>query len=335
MKSALFISFILAVQLCNGQMKRVDFSSVDSHAITVRATSLQGLAKELTSPYNTELEKVRSIFKWITENIQYNVTALHDTADIYKGLFRPWISDIDSIVQKDFHDRVVNKVLLEKIAICDGYARLFKSLCDEAGIQSAIITGRARWYSDPVNSPQTDNHAWNAVRIDNKWRLLDAGWASGYLDDSLSIFIKRFSDFYFLTDPERFIVNHYPADAKWTLLNNPPAMEQFFSLPYTHPKFFSSGIVSFSPAKMITTKKVRIEMETTSKRKDLEILEHPEQKDTSRISVQHLLKKLPSQYKIAGKKIYWDYEIKSDKTERLDIYLNGEPVLSYYVKLNQ
>src|SRR5688500_16645692 len=54
------------------QYKSSNFSSVDDRATNIPVTTPEQVAKELTAPYTTDLEKVRSIFIWITENIQYN-----------------------------------------------------------------------------------------------------------------------------------------------------------------------------------------------------------------------------------------------------------------------
>ena len=77
-------------------------------------------------------------------------------------------------------ERVARIVLKRKQTVCAGYARLFKTLCDFAGIKSEIITGYAK--TNLMSSRQFKcNHNWNAVLIDSNWYLLDATWASGYL----------------------------------------------------------------------------------------------------------------------------------------------------------
>ena len=55
---------------------------------------------------------------------------------------------------------------------------------------------------------KTSNHAYSAIKLDNKWYLLDVTWGAGKIEDKK--FIKKYDEFYFCTDPELFILNHFP-----------------------------------------------------------------------------------------------------------------------------
>lgn len=63
--------------------------------------------------------------------------------------------------------------LYEKEAVCDGYSRLVKMMCDDAGIDCRIVVG---------NVIKGGGHAWNLVRINNKWYHLDVTWNDGGSD---------------------------------------------------------------------------------------------------------------------------------------------------------
>jgi transglutaminase/protease-like cytokinesis protein 3 len=345
MKTLLTLLFTGSTLFSFGQTTKTNFLLIDKRVLTIQSKSADSLSKLLCSPYKTQIEKIRSIFKWITENIEYDVIGYHNTTGVYSGLFRPTISTIDSVVQKDYNDRIVQKVLTEKRAICDGYARLFKTLCDKANIQSVIISGYIRWYSDPIGVVTDRRHAWNAVFINNKWQLLDPTWASGSCDDAVTKFTKKYNDFYFLTDPVKLFNDHYPSDTKWALFSNPPSRNIFYYYPFFHQDFYNSRIISYKPTSglievTIVNKKVRIELETENKEKELYVMEYPYQTDTTKydivddtLSIEELNKKYEPKYKIVGKKIYWDYELQSDKTERLDILYNDKLILSYRIKM--
>src|SRR5207342_2398588 len=68
----LFFSFLLVSSFCFPQKKTVSFSSIDWRVQDIDAASPDSLALRLTGPYSTDLEKVRAIFRWITEHIEYN-----------------------------------------------------------------------------------------------------------------------------------------------------------------------------------------------------------------------------------------------------------------------
>ena len=74
------------------------------------------------------------------------------------------------------------------------------------------------------------NHSWNAVYINNEWRFIDCTWGSGFLDMH-GRFKRQFDEFWFLTDPEVFVYDHFPTHEIWQLLKEPIDIEEFNSLP--------------------------------------------------------------------------------------------------------
>lgn len=189
------------------------------------------------------MQKVRAIFYWIASHIAYDM-------DRETGGRKSWqLNDRDTTYDsRPLNDRVAYQVLKKRKAVCDGYARLFKSLCDFAGITSAIITGYARSEGDPIHAKFIANHTWNAVYVDSMWRLLDVTWASGYISLASPIFVAQYDDHYFLTPPERFIHSHFPDDLQWTLLSNPPALKEFAKAPFKPMAFMKYSIASYQPA---------------------------------------------------------------------------------------
>src|SRR5690606_2162152 len=86
----------------------------------------------------------------------------------------------------------------------------------------------------------TTNHAWNAVKIDNKWKLIDATWSTG--NDEANPGSFNFSEEYFLIKPEKLILNHFPEDSKWQLLNPIITKENFFFKPLFYGPYFLSNL---------------------------------------------------------------------------------------------
>lgn len=69
-------------------------------------------------------------------------------------------------------------------------------------------------------------HAWNLVRVEGDWKLTDATWGSGMLDDDQK-FVEVFNDAYFFTDAKPFALNHYPTDPLFQLLEKPVDLATF------------------------------------------------------------------------------------------------------------
>jgi len=166
---------------------------------------VQTLAAYLVKPARNEHEKVRAIFRWVTENIAY---------------------DTDGYFSGQYGDLSPDGVLKSRRAVCDGYAGLFNMLGEAAGLEVVKVTGYSKGYSYAVGDTYdgTTNHTWNAVMIDNQWHLLDTTWGAGYLGENKK-FVREFQEYYFLTPPEVFIYDHLPSDTRWQLLEQPVSSE--------------------------------------------------------------------------------------------------------------
>ncbi|CAG2230485.1 unnamed protein product [Mytilus edulis] len=129
-------------------------------------------------------------------------------------------------------------VLKSKSSVCEGYARLFHALCVyRKDVKCQKISGFSKGYGHQLGtiiSYQTKtDHAWNVVFVLGKWRFIETTWGAGSLDDQKT-FVKKFSNFYFLTKPEHFIEDHFPyinndaeGSKEWQLLKRPVSLEEF------------------------------------------------------------------------------------------------------------
>jgi len=201
------------------------YKEIDRHALQAPKSverSIESLASYLTKPASNELEKVRAIFRWITENIAY------DTQGFFSG---------------KYGDLSPEGVLKNRRAVCEGYARLFESLAQAAGLEAVKIRGYAKGYGYLVGSSfdGPPNHTWNAVKINGQWHLLDCAWGAGYVNEQ-GQFVRKFNDYYFLTPPSQFIYTHFPEDPKWQLLEKPISKTDWESLVYLRPAFFKLGL---------------------------------------------------------------------------------------------
>jgi hypothetical protein len=63
--------------------------------------------------------------------------------------------------------------LITRRAVCEGYAKAFKMLCDQAGLSCILVTGKAT----PLLRPE-EYHAWNIVKLDGICSHVDVTWDS-------------------------------------------------------------------------------------------------------------------------------------------------------------
>lgn len=130
-------------------------------------------------------------------------------------------------------------VLKSKKAVCEGYSNTFKKFCDTLGISCEKISGYARGVGISLlteTSPSSSNHAWNIVKLEGAWYVIDCTWDSGHMEGKVSK--QDYTTDYLFLRPEHFIYTHYPSDSRKQLLEKPVSANQFTALPNLTPKFF-------------------------------------------------------------------------------------------------
>ena len=258
------VTTLLQMEICHAQPTdfwNIDFTKADSIAFRYEGYSLkktEQLVDSLTSPLNTEVEKFRAIFRWVTDNISYDYQLY---LEIIKKQAK-WKNNKKTMSR--LAERVSKKklrhMILRRKAICSGYATLLDYMCSVAGIESVFINGHARTYDLPNGRP---NHAWNAVKLNGKWYLCDVTWASGGVDPDVQRFFKQYENAYFLTEPSLFICNHYPLEKRWSLLKDPPSLKDFYRSAFKAIGYIENKINSYSPANDIIRIKLNDKFQLT------------------------------------------------------------------------
>ena len=235
-----FLLLLFVCKVCFAQNKQTEFAAIDWRVQFVDAPNADSLAKQLTAPYNRDVEKVRAIYSWITSHIAYNMGVFS------RGNGSVKFADVvdTSLVWKSADEMVADRVLSRRVAVCDGYSRLFKTLCEYSGIRSELVLGYVR--SGAGQNRFKTNHTWNAVMIDSAWHLVDVTWGSGFVTYA-NEFVQKSDDYYFLTPPESMIRDHYPEDPQWTLMTNPPLLSEFKNMPFRCKAFIKYDIKELSP----------------------------------------------------------------------------------------
>lgn len=246
----IFISLRLNVTAQEKQ-DHLNFREVDSFVRTVQYhDNYLQLAKDLTRPFYEDIDKVRAIFKWITNNIEYDFRFINNGREITE----PECDEQSDcmLIYREWEHRYIRRILKSKKAVADGYCRLFKTLCDLTFIQNEIIQGYARTKPYQVGNNMSVNHSWNAVLIDTTWFYLDATWAAGYcLEDEetgrLLKFVKDYRNYYWLSRFDRFSRNHYPKKGLF-VENTSLTKEQFFNKPFYYTPEVLENITERRPA---------------------------------------------------------------------------------------
>jgi transglutaminase/protease-like cytokinesis protein 3 len=182
----------------------------------------RGGSNDLSRRLAGERDRARAIFRWIAENIAY---------------------DTHGLATKSYGDLSPESVLSRRTAVCQGYAELFRALGKTAGLSVVTISGHAKGYNYAVGESfdGDPSHAWNAVKVQGRWRLLDCTWGAGHVDER-GRFVKELADHYFLTRPTEFIYDHFPVDFGWQLLDPPLSKREFEERVHVKPSFFRNKL---------------------------------------------------------------------------------------------
>lgn len=96
----------------------------------------------------TARDKVKKIYKYICTNVEY--------------------------CKKTENSATAPGAFLENKANCKGFAELMFDMCNKAGVKCAVIYG-----STESASGEATDHAWNIVKVGNKWYNVDCSWDAG------------------------------------------------------------------------------------------------------------------------------------------------------------
>ena len=147
-------------------------------------TQLYTITKSLNG---STYDKILQVHNYLIDNVVYDS------------------SNLDPEISHTLYGALVNK-----LAVCDGYAKAFKYILDNVGISCVEVCGTAQ------NSAGTiESHAWNDVLLDGKWFAVDVTWddpiivgGNGRLTNELrySYFLRGSDTFYSTHQEDGFIV---------------------------------------------------------------------------------------------------------------------------------
>ncbi len=207
------------------------------------------LSKKITAPYSSEKEKIEAIYYWITHNIKYDFKMLEKfQRDAAKMKNKKYTKE-----ELEKHKRKLYEASLKsKKGICQNYASIFNALCTSANIESVYVRGVVK--SDPLRaSAGFGPHAWNAVKVDGAWELLDATFGAGHRN-SKNRFEFSFSPGYLFANKQAFSMSHFPMDDQWQLLDQPIDKKRFAEMTFLGPAMFEYNISKLSPLENKITK---------------------------------------------------------------------------------
>ena len=129
----------------------------------------------------TNLQKIRTIYDYITTNIRYDKANLNDDSYLLKY--------------------TAYAALMHKTAVCQGYAVLFYRMAEAVGVDTRVIVGTGNG----------GGHAWNIVKVGDRYYYLDSTWDAGWKNYGYNYYLRGTSDFSDHQDGEKFTTAEFKA----------------------------------------------------------------------------------------------------------------------------
>jgi len=166
----------------------------------------------------------RFFYYWIGTNIKYD-------RETYQEIINGTIDN-----KKFWENQEESVVYNTRKGVCAGYSKLYQWFLDWVDIETVVISGHIRDERNHYVELELDDihrHAWNAIKINNKWLLVDTTWGTSNEESQ--------SEFYFDIKPEHSIITHYPEKSEWQLLKKPLTLEEFNNSKFIKPIWFFVG----------------------------------------------------------------------------------------------
>ncbi|MEY5049178.1 MAG: hypothetical protein RLZZ175_2537 [Bacteroidota bacterium] len=191
-------------------------------------TSINELADCINEKSNSEYDKSLLLYAWLTHNIRYDDYNYNNNST-------------------DETNQSAEAVFKSKTGVCAGYSTLAVAIGKAMGLEIIEVHGYSKGYGYQEGTRINEsNHAWNAIKINQKWLLMDATWGSGYgkNDNGKLVTFQEYDTYWFNTKPEEFILSHLPENNEYQCLESPIAKEVFENMPYVNVSIFNLKVNS-------------------------------------------------------------------------------------------
>ncbi|WP_164974916.1 transglutaminase domain-containing protein [Flavobacterium stagni] len=179
-----------------------------------RFSSTEELAQKIKIDFQTEYERARAIYVWVTSHVRYDVKRYLKPKK--EKPIRCTTKDECERENQKRKDAIIDRAFRKNLAICSGYSYLYQRIAQQAGLVVNVEVGDARNNKFDIGRRRIAiSHAWNTVYVNGNWILLDATWGAGYVDSGEQKFYSKYNSFYFNTKPTLFFNEHYPENGEW------------------------------------------------------------------------------------------------------------------------
>ena len=175
-------------------------------------------------PYRSDVQRLRAIFTWISERVAW---------------------------EEDFEGEVDSRRVIQMRRGCaEEVAVLVMEMCQAVGMHAEVVRGYLKTPGEPLEldySPMP-NHWWNAVVVDNEWRIMDCSLASptNPRRGQYSSAGPQVAEVgWFLARPMEICYTHVPSRLEQQHICPPVSPDILMALPCACPPYFKHSLRLF------------------------------------------------------------------------------------------
>ncbi|MES2431903.1 MAG: transglutaminase domain-containing protein [Bacteroidota bacterium] len=315
--SKLLVSLLLLTSSVTAFSQKNSLSNVDEYVQTLGSfdtLNMGTISAIVTRKFSTNLEKSRAIFCWIANNITFDLKAAKNNNN------EKSTSDI---------------ILKTRKANSMGYATLFQDMCSVAKIRCLTVDGYVKNnIEEIIEKPDEFNHTWAVIQLGQSpdtWFYVDPTWGSGYTDEKMKTYTKKYNPNYFFSDKTIFNFQHFPDNISWQLGLGAKDLKNFTSMPMVKSEALAVGLSSFTPANGILKTKLNKPVQFSIKIADTVTVEIV----SLTIGNEKKKKTKTVDYKIDNGKISFSYKFEEEDECPVTVLINNQPVICYYAEITE
>lgn len=203
------------------------------------------LARGITAECATDYQRIKALYYWVCDNIDYDTSLEIHRAD--------------------------SCVALRK-GVCQAYCEVFYQLASALGIKVEIVNGFSKNEHGIVSST---GHAWLfAYTSEKRGIFLDPTWGAGIIKDNRFVRNKNYW-VWFNVNPEWLILTHYPEEESYQLIDSPITFEEFRGMSVANPLWLEYGLKIHDIYQMIRQNAVSLPKFYNYGEGDFEIVDIP------------------------------------------------------------
>ncbi len=324
---SIIIFFVFCLKV-NAQVP--DSVKIKVDAFPEKLSSVGELAGIINNSFKRDSDKAAAVYYWMATNLEYDVRKHFSNSKNYTYNFRYKSHDAKVKKMHNANWGMYSHAIRRRKTTYFGYVLLYKQLCNNVGLDCAIVSGTFKNSLKSIGKKSgRRNHMWNAVKIGNKWQLVDVVCGSGILNETDQTYTKYYSDVFLFIDPNLFFLNHFPRNTVWLMCNE--GKDDFVKLPFYHGFYFSSGIKIENPLTGVISKAeaedsiVNIEVNIPS-----DLLSN--YRNLFSYSIESIGKINAVDLKERNGKLFLEIPLsESRKIDYLNVYLDKKPIVSYKI----